>query len=287
MRRSLICLLIAFSVVTVDAQRGRARRVRPVPPLGVSLCGANCVLETTFNCPAVSFVADGSSNAIVCPAEDAVKGNNTNAPGGELMLAANYPNGRGGLGFRHYRCDGVNCGGGGLGICWPGCSGEVERTELWMRFYMRYQSGFAWLGGVPSYTKDWYINSGSAHGNATTFGFHGAGWGFAMNSGSPQNVQDVPTWSTVMGGTTGDGNWHCYEMHMKLQSSLGVPDGVFEAWVDGSPGVSNTSIDNSSTGGWSFAQIGGNQSNVSNGGATVYTDFDDIAISAVGRIGCH
>lgn len=260
--------------------------VRPGP--SVSLCGANCVLETTFNCPAVSFTVDGSSNAIVCPAEDAVKGNNTNSPGGELTAAANYPYGRGGLGFRHYRCDGVNCGGGGLGLCWPGCTAaEVERTELWFRFYMRYQLGFGWVGGVPSYTKDWYVNVNSSNGNAVTFGFHGAGWGFAMNSGSPQNVQAAPTWSTVMGGTTGDGLWHCYETHMKLQSSLAAADGILETWVDGSAGVSNTTIDNSATQGWSFATVGHNQSNVSNGGATAYTDYDDIAISYLGRIGCH
>ena len=57
-----------------------------------------------------------------------------NAPNRDdrIIAEANYPGGGGGKGFRHYRCDGANCGGGGFMIDLP-----TGYTELWARFYMR------------------------------------------------------------------------------------------------------------------------------------------------------
>jgi hypothetical protein len=67
--------------------------------------------------------------------------------GDQITLAANNPAGGGGRGFRHWRGDGVNVNGGGISINFPG-----SYSEMWMRFYMRYQAGFQF--SQLYYTKD-------------------------------------------------------------------------------------------------------------------------------------
>ena len=36
-----------------------------------------------------------------------------------------------------------------------------------------------------------------------------------------------------MGSATSDGQWHAYEIHIKMETSSTTADGVAEAWVDG------------------------------------------------------
>jgi hypothetical protein len=40
-----------------------------------------------------------------------------------------------------------------------------------------------------------------------------------------------------------DGQWHVYRVHIRFNSASGVPDGVFEIWVDGKPVKSRRNID--------------------------------------------
>ena len=51
-------------------------------------------------------------------------------------------------------------------------------------------------------------------------------WDYLVNPGAPTNVSD---WSTNFG----DGNWHKLEVHMVMNSSPGVGDGVLEVYYDG------------------------------------------------------
>ena len=82
-----------------------------------------------------------------------------------------------------------------------------------------------------------------------------------------------------MNGAVGDGQWHCYEVHLKS----GTTDGIGQMWVDGELLVDAHNID-TGTGGWSSFSFGANQNAKVNG--VHYTDWDDIAISSAGRIGC-
>lgn len=206
-----------------------------------------------------------------CAAGDGIRPHGW-APGldDRIIAEANYPGGGGGKGFRHYRGDGTNVGGGGLSIQLPS-----SYTELWGRFYMRYQLGFAWLNGQPHYTKDLYVNVGTPP--AWVFGIQGAAsWGiFNGQTGIPSSK----SWASTMQGPTGDGQWHCYEWHIQHG-----PNARIEIWVDNAQ-VLNT-ITNMPSGSTIFMAVGENQNQVVAGANPWYTDYDDFAFSTVGRIGC-
>lgn len=190
-----------------------------------------------------------------------------------IIAEANNPNGGGGKGFRHYRGDGQNVGGGGLSIEFP-----ADVPELWGRLYMRYQLGFAWSpAGTPIYTKDMYVNVGTP--SAWVFGIQGGGGRWGIFNGRT-GIPSTQTWSATMGGPVGDGLFHCYEFHIQHGAGARI-----EMWVD-SVQVLNTTTDMPPGATRGFA-LGENQDFPTGSGATPwYTDYDDLAFSTVGRIGC-
>jgi hypothetical protein len=141
---------------------------------------------------------------------------------------------------------------------------------------MRYQLGFAWFGGQPHYTKDMYVNV--TQPTAWVFGIQGgASWG--IFDGSTINSSSK-TWASTMGGNTGDGLWHCYEWHIQHGAGARI-----EIWVDNVQYLNRTT--NMAPGSTSFLALGENQNQVTGAGGTAwYTDYDDLAFSATGRIGC-
>jgi hypothetical protein len=241
---------------------------------------SSLVWQTTFNCGDWNQ-SMGIGESQVCNSGDGISGHGTWATpghpnGDEITLAANYSGGAGGRGFRHWRADGFDVNGGGIKIGMP--SGL---TDLWVRFYMRYQAGFAWNpSGSPGFTKDIYALGNP--GPDWTFGFHGSGgmWGWT-NSGSADTGSIG--WTSIMGGATSDGRWHCYEYHVKLGTT--TSNGIKEYWVDGNLGLRTTSANTGTSGNWRELVFGSNQNAPANGG-DMYTDYDDIAMSASGRIGC-
>jgi hypothetical protein len=155
-----------------------------------------------------------------------------------------------------------------------------------MRFFMRYQAGFTWgPTGIadPGYTKDLRNESP----NGWVFGIQGgASWGISWTGG---NVTSSKSWQSTMGGMKGDGLWHCYEFHWRNGSNSRI-----EMWVDNArvlDTIANTPSDQTRS-----ILLGSNQNAVGdsnglstgNGGTPTdwYTDYDDIDISATGRIGC-
>jgi hypothetical protein len=81
-----------------------------------------------------------------------------------------------------------------------------------------------------------------------------------------------------------DGEWHYMEIHVKYESSLGVPDGEAEMWVDGNLIVSDSSVEFGSTSGALGFQAPNNQD--SPGVTSEMTlDHDDYALSTTGYIG--
>lgn len=255
---SSVCVLTAL----VLPQMSRAQSV----PL---------IFHTTFDIPA--WTQGGGLNPD--PPGDGInhRGDWTSSSGSvdEITVAANNPLGSG-KGFRHYRGNGSNNGGGGLDITLP-----FPVTEVWVRLYMRYQAGMAWLDGAPYYTKDNYW--GGCGSGCIIFGIQGSSingrsWGINYNNGV--NYPSSMSWAMSQGGPTGDGKWHAYEYHVKKAG----PNSVLELWVDGVRYLHKTGIDLGTTPMYGFG-LGENQTNVTGCNPDCYTDYDDIAISTTGYIG--
>jgi hypothetical protein len=249
-------------------------------PAPSPITAATLVWQTTFNCNDWNEKM-GLLDANVCAVGDGISGaggwaTSGHPNGDEITVAANNPAGAGGKGFRHWRGDGQNNNGGGLSINLP-----APLPELWVRWYMRYQQGFTWAGGGPQYTKELYFNvDGRAPQHAV--GFKGAdSFGTTQFFPVSRNIDGGPGWLSGQHGSTGDGLFHVYEIHMKRDTN-GV-NGVWEAWIDGTRAVLATDVN---WGGATFSWfvLGDNQYNPANGGDR-YTDYDDLAVSATGYIG--
>lgn len=239
---------------------------------------AQMVFETTFNCPDWNQ-SMGLSDGAVCGTGDGISGyggwTTSNGSVDQITAAANNPAGGGGKGFRHWRGDGTNNNGGGIKIGFP-----TPLTEMWVRFYMRYSSGFQWNYSPPHphYTKEFYWNVGGS--NTMVFGYQGGAWGLYSNN---VNYPSSLNWQASQGGfDVGDGQFHCYEYHVKQNGAAGT----IEMWMDGVQYLNKAGANLGSTP-WSYVGLGSNQNTVVGAGATdYYTDYDDIAVSTSGRIGC-
>ena len=193
----------------------------------------------------------------------------------QITAAANYPNGSGGKGQRHWLGDGVNNISGEMRIDWS----PTPQNEIWIRWYMRYESGFRWKNLVDN--KILTVNSGYI--NRTIFGFEWSDqiriYSNGYNGLYYSAVGDG--WRGIMGGDAGDGKWHLYEIHLKMDTNGN--DGIAEAWVDGIKRVSYT---NANFGGlqgapgWSALQIASNSNSPSNG-RCMAVDYDDLMISGI------
>src|SRR5512144_419349 len=111
-------------------------------PAQTPFAQSSFVWQTTFNCNDWNQTM-GLTDAAVCASGDGISGSGgwTTAGhpnGDEITVAANNPAGAGGKGFRHWRADGQNSNGGGINVNLPS-----PMPELWVRWYMRYQLGFA------------------------------------------------------------------------------------------------------------------------------------------------
>jgi len=137
---------------------------------------------------------------------------------------------------------------------------------------MRYQLGFTWGGGgAPAYVKDHYWDN-------LIFGYQGGAWGLHTTQGG--NLPSSLNWATSQGGNTGDGLFHCYEYHAKQNGA----NGIAEIWIDNRPVLSRTA--DMGSGIWGEFLLGNNDSGTNDPSVDYYTDYDDIAISTTGRIGC-
>lgn len=287
----------------IDPQMVNDRLTGTTPPATGITCaqlGVTCILETSFT-TAQGWTAETTQTACAGTGFNSIQtgignwGGWTTAAGScdQVVTAANNSNGAGGRGFRHWRGDAhQNDDGGAISLDWGNTFGLTtgRQTEFWVRVVMRYQSGFAWAGGTPQYTKEFYWTVGAT--GQGEFGIQGNGWGLHSyyNDGNVWNADSTYGWTNTMGGATGDGLWHCYEWHVK-QNTQGPtsPNGVAEIWVDNVQRVSRTDFNfdltAASTADWDWMVMGENQHNVSNGGVDKYTDYDDLAISLTSRIG--
>jgi hypothetical protein len=243
------------------------------------------VFQTTFNCPEWRQ-SDGIGEAVVCNSGDGISGSGgwttSNGSQDQITAAANYSGGGGGRGFRHWVGDGLNNAGGGIQVSW------ISVSEIWFRYYIRFQSGFRWGSGVSPNMKTIYCNY--AEPGTFYFGLHEGvigGHVEADPSGGNGNHHSNVSWAQWQGGSTGDGNFHVLEVHAKMNTTGSSPDGIFEFWLNGNLLYRSSTVHFSNATGTRFnnCKVGENHNNPQNGGVDVYVDFDDIAVSNVGYIG--
>ena len=203
-------------------------------------------------------------------------------------------------------------------------------NELYVRFYIKFQLGWKWQtsnnpfqkffrithyhGGSPylffeggnqhplftsllakwdgsanvsqylnyRYENVYYPNSASpSHTTGDTFYF-----GSGNYSGTGQTFWD--------NGMVGDGKWHCWEFYVKMNSGIGIPDGIIRFWHDGSLIAEVTDLAWSDEGSqvdprlnWNYLTIGGNSFNhfaVNEDEAEQWYAIDDFVVSTK-RIG--
>jgi hypothetical protein len=208
---------------------------------------------------------------------------------------ANYSSITGGRGQRHWLGDNNSNGSQGAWITFLG------QTELWIRFYMRFQPGFRWDGGDSSWNvgyKTIFLKYGSGSNFAFFLQIYGSlgGMGYFNMYGTPAYSVDPcsscgfqPYWTGGTGNTISDGSWHMMEFHIKSETgpSPNNTDGVLEVWVDNNLVISKYDMDHGlNSGGKTITGIDiGSNNHAANNGQCAYIDYDDIAISNVGYIG--
>jgi hypothetical protein len=240
------------------------------------------VFQTTFDCPDWDQ-SMGLSEAAVCRRGDGIRGNGAwttrNGSMDQITAAANHPAGEGGKGFRHWVGDGLNNGGGGIVVTFD------PTPEIWFRYYIRFQAGFAWASGVIN-MKTIYCNRGEP--GTFYFGLHDGviGGHVEVDRTGGGNKHSKVTWAQWQSDATGDGKFHALEVHARMNTTGTSSDGVLEYWLNGTRIYSNSAIHFASTTGATFTNcaVGENHYNPSNR-ADAYVDFDDLAVSRIGSIG--
>lgn len=230
--------------------------IYPYPCISVNL-----PWSTTFNCPDW----DGTGKWPNCDNLLENSGNQVRYPS-LINSSGNNSAGGGGKGFRYAVGDGSNN---------TGDKPWIQHTavnEVWYRMYLRFPRGFTWKPLV--YFKLFYPIPGKV-----ILGMGGNGISFQAPAGFKDHWTNSPRnfgWTSIMRGSTGDGKWHCFELHMNNS-------GIVDLWIDGVLRMHHTGVD---YGGMTFSQMRFlcNQA-APNNGRTVYVDLDDIAISATGYIG--
>ena len=241
----------------------------------ICLAGVDLPWSTTFNC---SDWAQGQSlncDGLTTGGDWTCNGTKT-----QITADANFANGGGGKGVRFYIGDGTNVGSGNLVVKF-----NTPQKEFWVRWYMRYQNGFKWNN--ITYDKMLYLYTSSTQIIPEWYGWDGIAI-VAQNTGNYYPAKCTGCgWTTVMQGPTSDGKWHCYELHIKMDSN--GSNGIGEFWIDGQKVISQTNVDWSSgdanaRNGVTHFLFNSNQASPNNGQPTPL-DFDDIVVSDRGYIG--
>lgn len=247
--------------------------------------------STTFNCPTWDYNSGPASPACPTGLQEALGGTGDT----QICSAANNPNGGGGLGLRMWITDGQDNQSQSYYFIF-----NSLQTEIWIRFYVRYQSGFTWSS---IYSHKWlyfYDQNMSTSVYCSPTGTNGIKIAGVSNGGTANEALSASggwnsTWASGATNSYGygasAGTFHCVEFHMKMDTTgTGNPgsgyNGVADIWVDGvnydHETTSNFSGGSSSVRqGWHAVALNINQdtpANASTIGSPAYVDYDDIAI---------
>ena len=182
----------------------------------------------------------------------------------------------------------------------PGYAPGMQFDEIYWRFRVKMEPGWPDVGphkltrATAFAGPDWgqaMVASLASHGDDVTLAGAGAtcvfGGEVACEGYEDASLEPFLTLpgTTPLFSSDLSGQWHCVEAHVKL-NEVGVPDGVFEFWVDDQLENGGEAFD------WrgEWADYGINQITIENfwtGGAPNELDrwIDDVVISQT-RIGC-
>lgn len=245
--------------------------------------------STTFDCPESHgyspVYGSGWQAGVGCDGFD--RGGDNRCSPGELpswiSSDANMPGGGGGRGLKVY-VGGPSRNNNSGGLALPL---SQSYQQLWVRLYMKYPSGMrSTIGGEDWGHKILWIYGTENRANILEPDPSGIK---VWNQGQTSQVLLDSGWSwnqiwghaTPGANLTADGQWHLWELYIKYDS--GSHDGVQTVWIDNVQRLHQTGL-NINTQGANRINIHTNQSGVE-GGACVPIYFDDIAVSATGRIG--
>jgi len=217
--------------------------------------------------------------------------NSADTLGNETNITSSAAHGTG-KGVRWYARNAKN---DNSGLIYTWLSSAVN--EIWFRFYMRFQSGFAWSsqsemkviwfatdagGGYPpvifglSRASCWDGRGGDERTDALYF------WN--QDHGDPDEGvcgSSNTGFTAINGGSTGDGLWHCYEVHWKKVD--GSSD-IEQVWIDGILKLDRQNLNLGTDWPKKLIEIFVNI-DAPNNDPSATVDLDDIAISSNGRIG--
>jgi hypothetical protein len=219
----------------------------------------------------------------------------------QITSDANHIAGLGGRGFRHRVWDKPNDPdreSANLRL-WFADVGQTYLTEMWIRYYIRYEDGFRWTAlwpeRLPNYDKHMYIRGDASpyacigwYSNVEGSDAWKGGRAHVAHHGGDLGRAYISTlgWHTLYPvDFVSDGSWICFEAYMKMNTvvdDVGQYDGAVATWINGEPAGRNDAMrfttDNSTAAlGWTSMQISSNQATPENGHiATV--DYDDIVI---------
>ena len=197
----------------------------------------------------------------------------------QITSAANFSDGAGGRGQRHWIGDGTNVASGVVSY-----SFLAPQQEIYVRWYVRFQTGLALAQSGGSH-KFMYFNGTFCQG-------HASGCYLLMQpsntllvvAGTPYQTSGWG-WNDLHGGkNSADGQWHCMEAHLKTNSA---GTGVVQWWVDGALRLDKNNVDyRAPYGGFGGFTLPSNGVFVTVGGNDMYEDIDDVSISTTARMGC-
>ncbi|WP_299077906.1 fibronectin type III domain-containing protein [uncultured Paraglaciecola sp.] len=228
--------------------------------------GAECAMNAAT--PAVDCNSL-APNGIVWSDYDSGNPLNTAGYYQSVVTAAANPNTLSPYGARFWNDDGTNAVTPKAKI-----NLEAAEPELWVRWYMRYQPGFAWSSGNPNYDKTIYFWENGPGGVSILFEHASGTFMILSGSGAFTEVPASPTisWQDVFGATS-DGLFHLFEMHVKMDTD--GTDGIAQAWIDGVKIIDSSTADFNGMLGIKRGDFHSNQSSVSNSGPE-YIDYSDM-----------
>lgn len=234
------------------------------PQLGEAVDLSSGSWKTTYNC---ADQVQGDGIWVTC---DGIQSyGDWLAPGnlGEhITAAANMTSGGGGLGQRHWIGAGRNSNSGSVKVCF-----DTPKSEFWLRYYTRWQSGF-YMSGQHS-QKMIYSADTAGRPYIDLYGNDG----LRVVANTTYQV-DAGVWNTMFKGQVSDGSWHEFQFHLKAAGA----DGMAEVWVDGRK-ILSVANDWGSIASWQCFKYPENMDSNATG-LTMFQDVDDVAISTTGYI---
>jgi hypothetical protein len=110
--------------------------------------------------------------------------------------------------------------------------------DLYTRWYMKIPS--ALTSNYADYLKLWRFRYSDSTGGQAVLDFRYGAFPGIINIFLVTGTGHQPTGPLFTPSV--DGQWHCYEVRMKLNSAAGVYDGAMQGWKDGTLTYSDTAV---------------------------------------------